>query len=90
MSSKKKVLRFVVTGALLSAPMVTGCGSEPDMVNEPAPQPTVNEPVEETMNEVVEPEPIEEDPINEPPEEAEPPPDDSEEAADEPTNIPAE
>ena len=39
-----KVLKFVVGSALLGAPLA-GCGGEPDMVNEPAPEPiAINEP----------------------------------------------
>ena len=55
---KNKVLRFVVTGALLGAPMVAACGGSEDQVNEPAPvEETINEPMEEpepTPNEVAE------------------------------------
>ena len=61
----------MVTGALLGAPLATGCGGEDVAVNEPAPQPTINEPVQqeegpdETPNEVAEEEPVEDEPVAE-------------------------
>ena len=64
-----RVLRFVVTGALMMGPLA-GCGEEEG--------PTVNEPVE-TINE-----PPDEPTINEPPEEPEPEPPTANEVAPEP------
>ena len=71
-----RVLRFVVTGALLLSPMA-GCGGSEDTINEPAPeQPTINElPEEDTINEPPPEEeepPVEEPTVNEVAEEPEP------------------
>ena len=69
------MLRFVVTGALLGAPLV-GCGDGEVEINEPSPEgPMINEPAEETVNEPPEettanepaPEPTANEPIEEAP-----------------------
>jgi hypothetical protein len=43
MATGSKVLRFAVTGALLTAPMAAGCGEDDISINEPMPEPTLNE-----------------------------------------------
>ncbi len=57
-----RVLRFVVTGALMVGPLSAGCGEEP-AVNEPVE--TINEPPEQPMPEPVE-EPAPDLPVDEP------------------------
>ena len=55
-----RVLRFAVTGALLVSPLAAGCGDDEDdhvYVNEPAPQPTINEMPEPDGPVVPDPEP---------------------------------
>lgn len=62
-----RVLRFAVTGALLVAPLTAGCGDDEDdhiYINEPAPEPAVNEPVDDGP---VVPEPVQPT-VNAPPE----------------------
>lgn len=58
-----RVLRFAVTGALLVAPLTTGCGDDEDdhiYINEPAPEPVVNnEPAENDGPQVPEPQVVE-------------------------------
>lgn len=71
-----RVLRFVVTGALLAAPLTTACGGDEDddhvYVNEPAPQPIPNEPVDDgpvvppTVNNPPEPQPTANEPAPDP------------------------
>ncbi|MCZ7683999.1 MAG: hypothetical protein M5U28_36605 [Sandaracinaceae bacterium] len=74
-----RVLRFAVTGALLAAPLATACGGDDDhvYVNEPAPEPVPNEPVQDgpqvpdtppTVNNPPEPQPT----VNEPAPDPEP------------------
>jgi hypothetical protein len=62
-----RVLRFAVSSALLVSPMAVGCGSDEVSVNEPVE--TINEPMPDpVVNEPIDPPPTVNEPPQQPPE----------------------